>query len=165
MVKMYKMTQDYWSTDRRARKAIDDLVREGLGRDGFEDKSYRLDSQIKIGNEFVYFYGELTKQDNNRAPKLEVGFALQMQPTEVDPKYQAIKESIIAWRLETQKIIGDALGGVSVQIPIYSDTRQYPLVTFEGFATDATRLMRKAKRSATAFQRKGIKLAEWYFPR
>jgi hypothetical protein len=159
---------NYWQENKQARKAIEGLTQEGLEGNTFSDSSYDMDNQIEIGKKYVYFFGEVYKQDNGQAPKVIVGFALQMQPTEGDPVYQAITKGLEDWKSQKQRSIGRELGDIvdgelDVQIPIGLHTSQYPLVKFEG--TDAVKLMQKAKKTATALQDSGIKLAEWYFQR
>jgi hypothetical protein len=159
---------NYWQENKQARKAIEGLTREGLGGNTFSDSSYDMDSQIKIGDNYVYFFGDVYKQNNGQAPKIVVGFALQMQPTEGDPVYQAVAKGLEDWKSQKQRSIGRELGDIvdgelDVQIPIGLHISQYPLVKFEG--TDAVELMQKAKKTATALQGSGLKLAEWYFKR
>ncbi len=160
---------DYWQEDKRAQKAIGELTREGLRGNTFSDRSYNMDSQIKIGGNYVYFFGDVQRQSDGQVPKVVVGFALQMQPTEGDSVYQAITKGLEDWKSQKQRSIGRKLGDIifgelDVQIPINLPiSSRYPLVKFEG--TDALELMQKAKRTATVMHNNGIKLAEWYFKR
>ncbi len=152
---------NYWQENKQAREAIEELTREGLRRN-------TMDNQIKIGENYVYFFGDVHKQENNQAPKVVVGFALEMQPTKGDPAYQAVTKGLEDWKSQKQKSIGRELGDIvdgelDVQIPIGLHTSQYPLVKFEG--NDAVELMQKAKKTATFLQDNGVKLAEWYFQR
>ena len=167
-MKKDKQYNDYWK-EKKGREAIEGLIREGLMGNTYSDRSYNLDNQIKIGENEVYFFGEISRQANGRAPKIVVGFALKMQPAMRNSEYKAITKGLENWKLQKQKKIGGKLKDIlddefdiTIPINLYS-TILYPLVEFKG--TDPIELMQKAKKTAGTLQEKGIKLAEWYFKR
>ena len=158
----------YWTENKQANAMLKDLQREGLEGDSFTDDRFSLDSQIKINNQYVYFFAEAYRSKNGQPPKATVGFSLGDNPKKDDKTYASIERQLREWRkqkagaisAELRKVTGDPL---DVRIHNLLSDSEFPTVSFEG--TDGVALMKKAKGIACKLLAANYKLAEWDFNR
>ena len=150
------------------RDAREQLFLCGLGDNLVIGGNY-MQGQLKIRGDPVYFFGNVSIEDGKYLPKVEVGFALEMDPFSSEQRYSKIEKDLRLLDSQRQESISSGLADIigeklDIQIlprPITNDN--YPLVSFKG--TNAAMLLSKAKVNATVLHKEGVKLAEWYHPK